>query len=1020
MTGLPFDPPASTQKSIAAAIEAKRKEINTELGAGGIQQLRRDELNSALAFLSEAEKAILPGGKLNGEEYVRLSDKRIVAEIAKLKSTAALMKQSGTRIVTDGAVRTQKKQTQLSKERIEQAFKDAGIEIKRVEPLSKVLKFPNNAQKTYDSIEALGKRRLLNGTELSGITDLYSLAAFLCGEAENAALFREKSTSELKAAFDSLAIRFAGGAGDKITDLYKDIIAAGKSFVFNSEDNRKAYDNFLLYKKPELVSLFATMKGVPRQGLREPKLAEDCIRKISSVFGDYDIALAIYNKEAGLEDDPYSPEKAIFHVKCSHCQNLSEFSDLSGAQKANKCSHCGKPLYKQCGKCRKSALASLDKCPECGFVFAGAAMFAKFFAAAEQALRCSDFGEARSSLLKAQAADPGEKARCAQLEARITADEKKYEKPVNDLRRLIADRRYQKASEALAATIAGYPGLNVAAFESQIGSALKRAGDAFAAAKGLPPAGRADSCLEILHECADFGPAIDLLRATPPRPCTGFAVGLDSAGCCANISWSRSPEQGVTYRVVRKQGKDVPANEMDGETLLDGATGTSYKDSGIQPGRYCSYAAFAIRYGVFSPAVGKTVVMLADVTEARCEQFGTTVRITWNNPRNCAGVTIVRTSGGSCATLTDSANGSFEDKGVKFGVAYSYSLRANYTGFPPSGGVDVIIMPMVKIDSFSISGEQLKGNSYRVAWDIKPNAIDLRVLVDEKQVRELKSDARCCDVPLAPDGFRTISVLAYSGGAWLRSSNSLQVDTYTQCAIDKQGSRLLEDAIAGPNGPTYGISLHLKVGAPIPNGVIGFYYAVRTKPSLNEKAPWADKYEVGTAHDIHRISLPAYQIEGGINYSERAREEASYYVSLFTIYGFGGREIVSSPSMCQFSRPLTAELFWKISKSMLGGLKLTIEIAANRPFERVPELVLCACPDGRQLLSAGDPKGIRLKSIPESWDGAARRTYGNTYDLGPGLSAKQAKGLKLFLFEAAPLPNENFTLRWSRGFTGKV
>jgi hypothetical protein len=33
---------------------------------------------------------------------------------------------------------------------------------------------------------------------------------------------------------------------------------------------------------------------------------------------------------------------------------------------------------------------------------------------------------------------------------------------------------------------------------------------------------------------------------------------------------------------------------------------------------------------------------------------------------------------------------------------------------------------------------------------------------------------------------------------------------------------------------------------------------------------------------------------------------------------------------------------------------------------------------------------------------------------------KQLKGLKLFLFEAAAVPNENFIPRWANGFTGKV
>jgi len=647
-------------------------------------------------------------------------------------------------------------------------------------------------------------------------------------------------------------------------------------------------------------------------------------------------------------------------------------------------------------------------------------MFAKFFATAEQALRRSDFEEARNYLFQAQTADPSEKTRTAQLEARISADEKRFEKPVNELRKLIADRKFQKASEVLATTIASFPGLNVSAFEPQINTALTKAKNAHATARKLPASKQADACLEILHECVDFKPAIYFLRATPPEPCKSFSIGLDSVACNANISWARSSEQGVTYRVIRKQGKDTPNNEMDGEVLLDNTPDTSYKDKNVQPGRYYSYAAFAIRYGVFSPAVGKSVVIIAEVTDVHCEQLNTTIRITWNNPKNCTGVTIKRTVEGTTTTLTNNANGSYEDKGVKYGVAYSYGLYANYIGLSPSNGVDVVITPMVKIDSFAVRAEQIKGNTYRVTWDINRSGIDLRILVDEKQVRELKSDLHNCDINLPPDGFHTITVLAYSGGAWLRSSNSPQVNTYTPCVVDKSESKLREDAIFGLQDSAYSITLNLKINEPIANDVAGFFYAVRTKTTLSNKAPWAVKQEIETAHDIHRVSISAYQKSKEIVYSGTAREEGSYYISLFTIYNFGGHEIISNASMCRFDRPLTADLFWKISKSLLGGLKLTLEISANRPFERVPELILCACSDGQHLLSVNDPKGRRLMSFPETRASTARCTLTTTYELGADLTAKQIKGLKLFLFEAAPVMNENFTLRWTKGFTGKV
>ena len=1028
LTGLSFDPPEKAAKKVKEAIDKTIKDLGTSL-SNESQQLTRDEINAKLLFLkqclgeAEPAKSIFDNGKLN-IHYAELAQARTKKEISVLKATVEFQKQSGAHVITNGTIRTQVRKTKLSKENVEKIYQEAGFTISTVDPNKAYPKFPTNSEKIYTEIETLRKSKDPNpqGHDLTMAVDLYAFIAYLCSKpgsaAENPAEYKAKQTAELRAIIEGFA-RPLSQRTDPLGKLCASIASAGKSYVFKSEESRAAYEKHLLYRSPQMEKIFTIIRTVPDSEKYDPKFAESCIKQISAVFSEYDIALAIYNKEAGLKDDPYIPEKAIFHVKCPHCQNISEFADVNEAQKTNKCSHCGKSLYKECNKCKKSILASLEKCPECGFVFASTAMFVKFFTAAEQDLRRSDFNGARDNLLKAQSADPSEKIRIAELESKINAEEKRYEKPVNDLRKLIADKKFQRASEVLADTIGRFPGLNVSAFDLQIKTVLNSVRNSFVNTKKLPLLKQADTCLEILNECVDFKPAIDFLRATPPEVCSSFSVGLDTINSNANISWSRSAEQGITYRLVRKQGKDIPTNEMDGEILMNSSPEASYRDKGIQPGKSYSYAVFAVRYGVFSAAIGKTIILLANVTEPRCEQTDTTVQLTWNNPKNCTGVSVWRTAEGTTAMLTQNANGSYEDKSVKYGVAYTYKLCANYSGLSPSNGVELVITPMIKIDSFVIRAEQVKGNTYKVYWNIKRRGIDLRILVDEKQVRGIKSDALSCDVILPPDGYHTIAVLACSEGGWLRSSNSLQVNTYSPCSINKADSQLREIPIAGLKSPAYNIEFHIKISEPIPNNVVGFYYAVRTKTSPNESAPWADKQEIGSAPDIYKIGLAAYKKNNEIICSERAREENSYYISLFTIYNFNGNEIVSNASKCRFDRPLTADLFWKVSKAFIGKYKLTIEISANRPFDQIPELTLCACSDGQHLLSHSDPKGRKLQVFPETKIENSENTYKGTYDLNE-TAAKQLKGLKLFLFETTAAPNENYILRWIKGFSGKA
>ncbi len=1017
LIGLSFDPPEKAAKKVSAAIDKAKKELSGALGTA-TQQLERDEINAKLSFLETTSTAIFSNdGKLTSA-YEELAKARTKQEIENLTATVTLLSQSSSRWYTEGTLRIHRQKTKLSKENVEKVFIDAGFKKSEIDPLKALPKFPTNADKTFAELEVLreSKDPNPNGPDLTLATDFYAFAAYLVGEPENAAEYRSKSTPELATLLDGFAKRLAT-RNDNLGKLCASLATAGKSYVFNSEDNRQAYGAYLKYRTPSLTRLFASMGRVSKSDLLDARFAEECIRQISDVFGNYEVALAIYNREAGLKDDPYIPEKAAFHVKCHHCQNLVEFADVTEAQKVNKCSHCGKPLYKQCNKCHKNVLASLDKCPECGFVFASTAMFAKYFAAAEQAFRKSDFESAHSFLFQAQSADPGEKSRTDELAARITAEEKRYEKPVNDLRKLIADKMFERAFEAIADIIGKFPGLNVSAFETQINAALSQARTAFANAKKLSPSKQADECLEILRDCVDFKPAISYLQATSPETCKSFAIGIDSSAGCANISWSRSSEQGISYRLVRKQGKETPANEKDGEVLIDDVKETSYRDKSIFPGQSCSYAVFAIRFGVFSAATGKTVILLADVTDPHAEQMDMTVRLTWNTPKNCTGVTIRRTHNGKETVLTNSAHGSFEDKDVLYGTAYSYKLCANYANLPASQGVDIVITPMLKIDSFTISVKQLKENRYKVSWSINRNGIDLRVLVNEKQVRELKSDAGSCDLELVADGFHTITVLAYSGGSWLRSDNSPQVNTYSPCSIDKAASHFHEDAIVDLQESAYSIELHLKIGGVIPPNVVGFYYAVRTGASQNR---WPTTGEIGKTNDIHRIGIATYNKSGEILYTETAREESAYYVSLFTIYNMGGKEIVSNPKPCRFDRPLAADLFWKVNKSLLDRLRLSIEAISNRPMARIPELVLCACADNQHLLYYSDPKAVRLLTIPETDLDPPQKVYRNSYDVKADLSAKQLKGTKFFFFEVAPIASENFTLRWTKGFTGKV
>jgi hypothetical protein len=551
---------------------------------------------------------------------------------------------------------------------------------------------------------------------------------------------------------------------------------------------------------------------------------------------------------------------------------------------------------------------------------------------------------------------------------------------------------FQKASAVLADIIEKYPDLNITIFEDQIDAALLQASSIFKKSENLSPSRRADICFDILNDCVDFMPAITYLRTTPPKPCKSLSVSLDTISGCVNASWTPSLEKGITYCLVRKQGKNIPSNERDGKVLVSSTTDTSYQDKEISPGIFYSYAVFTIRYGAFSSPSGKTTVLLADVTDVHAEQVNYAVQLTWSTPENSTGVTIRRSQDGTETVLTNDAQGSFKDASVQYGVTYHYLLSANYANLPSSRGQYISIKPMPKINPFVIFVKRQENNVCNVSWSIKHEGINLRILANQEIVKEISSDVGSCDISLLPNNLYSIVVLAFSGGKWLRSGNSPQVNTCFSCFVDKRISRFNEKDIVLGVEPKYPFSLEMKVGTPVPSNVEGFYYCVRTEADQNR---WPTLPDIGIpevfTRDSHAleslngfdyISLEKYQQSNhGMVFRGTTRKIKSLYVSLFTVYDINGSIVVSIPTRCRFSRPLSADLFWNVRKGFLSPLELSVVINGNQPFTRTPKLTLCACEGDKFLLSSSDRDVKYRFVVPAINLSTSQVTYERSYDV---------------------------------------
>lgn len=1014
---LAFDPPDTNAYQIRKKFEQKIEELGSSL-AREQEQTRLILLKEQLNFLSEIRKRLFNNeNKLDVQYFKSIAEERLNEVLSDLRATVDLLAETGEKTATKRTLRSYKNEHKLSIEHVKEVFDAAGFKIIDKDPLEAFPKFPPNFDRIYDEFEAIRefKDSDFEAPSASGMVDLYGFIAFMLNDVENAFVYKSMETKELQKLFDEVARKLSQRT-DNFGKLCASLVGGAKAFVFNSDQNRELYETYLIYRSKGLKSLFDKIKKTPESALLKPKFAERCINTINEYFPDYEVALAIYNKVAGFKDEFYFPDVWKFRIKCGYCDAMNEFDSEDEAVRINACSNCHKLLYRKCVKCGADMREAKAPCPRCGYDIDSAKLFPNLYRKAENALNNNDFDEARNYLYEAQSAAPEEKDRVDKLSQRIAKAEKILKEPIVKLRRLIVERKYQEAGEQLAEIIKQHPEVNVSEFETTISAELSKADRLFSEANTLSLSEKLDACVSILLQCKDHMPSIAFLRVHPPLPVSSLQVTPVSSSSHISVKWSPSGEQGISYRLIRKQGMEAVKSEQDGDILLDDSTETSFIDSDLKPGKIYTYAVFSIRIGVFSKGLFQRGVLYSEVKNCNVFQKGSFIRLTWDAPENSTGARIERTSGGKREILTESAHGNYEDTTCKLGQSCTYVIYANYGGTDRSEGLEYVITPMVVIDSFSIKSEKIKDNLFKVSWSIKQEGISLRIQVDGKQVAEAVSDDMSAEVTLPPNSYSSIRVLAYSGGKWVESENSVEVNTYSACAINKDKTTIDDNMISGRNGISYSIDLRISMADDIPQSVSGFYYAVRS--SLNPER-WVAKEAISSAGDIRRVSIQTYLKNNYIHFQDTAKSESAFYITVFTIHEFGGKEIISDSSRLKINRPLVANLMWSVSYGMFDGFKLRVVMQGNRPIESIPELYLCACDSSQFLISPEDKHAELLMKLDEEDLESAQSDISRVYKVKTDLPSRQLKQLKFFLFHS-PDVGSDISVRWKQGFFGKL
>jgi tetratricopeptide (TPR) repeat protein len=994
MLGLDFDPPEKNDRKIQQAIAAWKKRTEDMLANETIAT-RRSVLSDELD-LHDNIVEILKDNKSRNAEARELKEQRI-AQLEKLIDIM-LIGQSGTPEVTNAQIRNVHLKLKLSPKTIEDTYVKKGFVVQKREKainLNEAFLTTVVSGNISSKVEQLRAMSIPKYPWTPKVFDLFDLACYFSGGSETEATsFRRKRTTELYSIMETGAAQLASDMSTQ-GHLLADLFTAGTTQVFDSETNRKKYEQSL--EREKLKGFFALLKSAPDDFKKDRYFAERCIKTIQKSFPDFNLSLALYNQEAGLMQDPYEPIEALIHVTCRSCKNPMEFRTHEEAEKG-KCTVCGAELYVMCPnpKCHKKVPASADWC-SCGFHISEMQFFDEYFNAAQFALKEMDLAEARKQLANAQNAYPGH-PKLSALQKQIQEENDKYQKPLNDLQSLIEAGNFYNAQKLLATISASMPQLKLEGQRKIIAEKLSEA-QRMMPTSNLPVSARANRCVEILDNVKDYQPAIDMLGLCRPNAPINLHGAISSGEpLVCTLTWNSAGDKGVSYCVVRKKN-GTPQRHSDGDMLIQSLNVLEYKDKSIQPGISYGYAVFAHRHGIYSDPITCEVEKFSelDVKRVRVVADNGVCRFSWVLPTNCIGVRILRCvnatpseyPSANCTIVTERASANYDDTSVSNNETYGYRLQCVYpygNGFRYSEGYTVMLTPEQPPVALRNITSKTEGRTVYVRWT-SPDTAQRSVLVREvtsssisnmigqiipatdinsilgngKTYANTTSSAQQCQFDIPPNTSIALAVVIISGAKGI-ISEVIRASSVEKCEINKAETRI--------EGGRLKIILQNR-----PKNLDKIHYIVARK--VDSKVPWA------TVEDVKRSTLNMITIQDYIRDGMILVEtppKADLYISIIGQYKMpDGSTVYSDASKLRISNKPKKKIKYRLTWG--GGLFSSkpkpkdCKLYVISDAEETPVLKLVYRSDGHIPMKLLDPKTIVLHTIPESDTGFSAGQY---------------------------------------------
>jgi hypothetical protein len=612
---LDLDPGIDDWQVIAPHIQERRHAWARDRSQGSPKLRRRAEMG--LGLLPEIESVLKnpETRRLEAKEARRQRQQEDAIRLRELDGAIDVLKTGGGTCGPEQIEKlVQRFSPALSREEVRRRVEAAGL---RVGSAGGGEKKPRRARETIDPGQA---RKIRQGLEHLGFADLYEFLEMKPQSSPQA--LRERADEIYK---DSMS----AGHTDAEASTRNDLVGYCKA-LFQDDGQKARYDNTLalaameaLKANIELAASDGTLSrqeldALIRQARQRGVSAEDARAYIED--------LASSRKWSTPADGGELPSETL--EVCGFCSALASAG-------AVRCASCGEPLEMECPRCGARNPTSHAVCASCGCRTGDAPLVKSLLVEGERLALEGDFPAARQRFEKALLFWPGWQPA---IDAQRRAGEKRQarEEELGAVETLLTARKLTAARAAVERFARAHGTAGLANLQRRIQDGLEKAEAAFQEGERRRRAGDAEGALdryeEALAACADHGPTLQQISASPPPSPTHLRASPLVSGF--RLTWQPpATNRTLDYRLLRKAGS-APRHAEDGNVVAEGRS-ASLDDPRAPPGVAWYYAVFALRGSAScrEPAVsGPHLLSLDAVTRLAARRSGPNLVLTWSWP----------------------------------------------------------------------------------------------------------------------------------------------------------------------------------------------------------------------------------------------------------------------------------------------------------------------------------------------------------------------------------------------------